>query len=145
MLEFKEDNCILPNKILARTALPMSEPAILVLRMLVAQLKYYGNAPPQQKIGVILGTLAVVHALFELDRRSRGMFMHLPCQDIFEKGRKEPFTDLDLMVIRDGKFLIGEVKSKSDGFKSDDFTKIQEVVEDLLPKGNTSSIRRLAR
>jgi len=41
-----------PNKILLRTAPPMPELAMLIFRTPVFQMKYRGNAPPPQKIGV---------------------------------------------------------------------------------------------
>ncbi|MEW6408918.1 MAG: HsdR family type I site-specific deoxyribonuclease [Nitrospirota bacterium] len=79
------------------------------------------------------GMLAVLHALYNLQQFLSGMFLFLPSQDIFEEGQQNPFTDLDLVVIRDGKFLIGEVKSDPHGFKPDDLDKLRVVAEDLLP------------
>jgi len=80
------------------------------------------------------GILAVLHALYKLhDESGTGMFLFLPSQDIFEGNQQNPFTDLDIVVIRNGKFLIGEVKSNPAGFKPDDFYKIKVTAEDLLP------------
>lgn len=79
------------------------------------------------------GTLAVLQALYQLERLSGGMFLFLPCQDIFEGHQRNPFTDLDLVVICNGKFLIGEVKSDPGGFEPSDFVKLREVAEELLP------------
>lgn len=79
------------------------------------------------------GTLAVIQTLYELERWQSGMFLFLPCHDIFKRGEEEPFTDLDIIVIREGKFIIGEVKSSPRGFGEKDFAKLREVAEDLLP------------
>lgn len=79
------------------------------------------------------GTLAVIHALCQLQESARGMFLFLPCLDIFEKDQENRFTDLDLVVISDGRFLIGEVKSDPRGFERSGFDKLKEVAEELLP------------
>ncbi|MCH7922497.1 MAG: hypothetical protein IH975_05625 [Nitrospinae bacterium] len=80
------------------------------------------------------GTLAVLQALYAIQREyPMGMFLFLPCQDIFEKDKKDPFTDLDLVGIKDGKFFIGEVKSTPGGFKPSDFETLKIVAEDLVP------------
>jgi len=80
------------------------------------------------------GTLAVLHTLYELQRDSFSeMFLYLPCQDIFKNDRNAPFTDLDIVVIKEGKFIIGEVKSDPSGFTHSDFEKLKEVAIDLLP------------
>lgn len=80
------------------------------------------------------GTLAVLHTLYELQRDSSSeMFLYLPCQDIFKADGNAPFTDLDIVVINKGKFIIGEVKSDPGGFKHPDFEKLREVAIELLP------------
>lgn len=80
------------------------------------------------------GTLAVLHTLYELQRDSSSeMFLYLPCQDIFKAGGNAPFTDLDIVVIKKGKFIIGEVKSGPGGFKHSDFEKLRDVAIELLP------------
>jgi hypothetical protein len=74
------------------------------------------------------GTLSVLRVLCELDQsyRSDGMFLFLPCQDVYLKPtvdssnehaidfngkRGDISTDLDLLYIKDGRVGIGEVKS----------------------------------
>ena len=80
------------------------------------------------------GTLAVLHTLYELQRDSFSeMFLYLPCQDIFKDVRNTPFTDLDIVVINKGKFIIGEVKSNPGGFEHSNFEKLKEVAIELLP------------
>ena len=79
------------------------------------------------------GLLAVIQTLCSLGLDTRNMFLFVPCLDIFKKDEREPFTDLDIVVIRDGKSLIAEVKSAPGGFCPKDFKNLREVAEDLLP------------
>lgn len=81
------------------------------------------------------GTLAVLHALYELKGRlSNNPLLFMPCQDIFERGQTEKsFTDLDIVAIRNCRVIIGEVKSSPGGFRSSDFDKLRQVAEDLVP------------
>lgn len=80
------------------------------------------------------GTLAVLQALYTIERDlPMGMFLFLPCQNIYEKEGSNPFTDLDLVFIKGGKFVIGEVKSEPSAFEEKDFVKIGEVAEELQP------------
>lgn len=79
------------------------------------------------------GTLAVLQALYSLHQNLMGgMFVFLPCLDIYEDDNKL-FTDLDVVVVCNGKLYIGEVKSDPKGFTKKDFAKIKEVAEELLP------------
>lgn len=79
------------------------------------------------------GTLAVLQALNELQLFS-DMFLFLPCQDIFKKENEEkPFTDLDIIVIKNAKLIIGEIKSDTGSFESSDLQKLKEVAIDLEP------------
>jgi hypothetical protein len=80
------------------------------------------------------GTLAVLHTLYELQRDSFSeMFLYLPCQDIFKADVNASFTDLDVVVINKGKFIIGEVKSDPGGFQHSDFEKLRVIATELLP------------
>lgn len=78
------------------------------------------------------GTLAVLQTLYNL-QQFKGMFLYLPCQDIFEDEQRDCFTDLDIVVITDEKFIVGEVKSATNGFKAKDFEKLLEVAKELVP------------
>lgn len=79
------------------------------------------------------GTLTVIQALASMEDVPSGMFLFLPCQDIFEANKKKQYTDLDLILIENGKFVIGEVKSDSTAFDLDDFNKLGAIAEDLQP------------
>jgi hypothetical protein len=80
------------------------------------------------------GILAVLQTLYKQQQMLNEMFLFLPCQDIFKKTNgEEPFTDLDIVVIKEGKFIIGEVKSDPGGFKQSDFDDLKVVGIDLVP------------
>jgi hypothetical protein len=91
------------------------------------------------------GTLAVLLALSHM-RYSFGFgsVMYLPCQDLFVRGENESkdfdrdkppivFTDLDLMLVVNGTFIIGEVKSSPSGFRQEEIDKLRVAALDLLP------------
>jgi len=79
------------------------------------------------------GTLSVLHALYHLQRGTSNMFIYLPCQDVFLSGSSERYTDIDIVAISDGSFLIGEVKAHPQLFKESDFEKLGVLAKDLLP------------
>lgn len=81
------------------------------------------------------GTLAVLQTLY-VSQHSHGlsdMFLYLPCQEIFKRGVKQPFTDLDVVPISNGKLIVGEVKSDSGGFAQIDFERLLEVAREIRP------------
>ena len=61
------------------------------------------------------------------------MFLYLPCQEVFKRGVNQPFTDLDVVLISNGKFIVGEVKSDPGGFAQADFEKLLEVAKEVRP------------
>ena len=81
------------------------------------------------------GTLAVLQALYHLQhyRGLSEMFLYVPCQDIIKKGEEQPFTDLDIVVIRDGRPIVGEVKSDPAAFEAEDFEKMLETAKGIEP------------
>jgi len=78
------------------------------------------------------GLLPVLYTLYDINRFP-GMFLYLPCQDIYKGNEPDPYTDIDIMVIKDGKFIIGEVKSDPSGFEPTQFEKLKEISMNLLP------------
>lgn len=102
------------------------------------------------------GIPSVIQALqhFESKNALDGMLLYLPCQDLYEPPETDRegqdhsfvskngvsyensgrvFTDLDLMMLKHGKFIIGEVKSNPKGFKTSDFEKLKTVALEILP------------
>lgn len=93
------------------------------------------------------GTLPVLMALHHIEQYELhlGTLCYLPCQDLLiektaKNGRNvgelpklEVFTDLDLCLLANGEFVIGEVKSDVSGFRVHVFEKLKSAALDLLP------------
>jgi len=79
------------------------------------------------------GLLPVVLVLGQLFMEARSAFLFAPCLDLFEKGNKGPVGDLDIVVILDGKFVIGEVKQSRNLFDEGCFVKMEDIARRLLP------------
>lgn len=80
------------------------------------------------------GTLPVLQALYrEQLRLPRAMFLWLPSQEIYRRGEDTPFTDLDLIVVRDRRYVLGEVKSHPAGFRGGQLRRLEEVTRELRP------------
>lgn len=82
------------------------------------------------------GTIPILLVLGQLFMEARGSFMFIPCTDLITKTTTNKYrteTDLDIVCIVDGEFIIGEVKQSIDGFAQSDFDKIQRVAKQLKP------------
>jgi hypothetical protein len=102
------------------------------------------------------GTVSVLHALYFMQNYGNlhGMFMYLPCQDLHVRDEKgadgDPakiemkdgelhireglrHTDLDILVVTEGRISIGEVKSDPQGFAKEDFTRLKTIAAELRP------------
>lgn len=79
------------------------------------------------------GVLAVLQALGTLNQFSSYSLLYLPCQDLYLSDSGKKFTDLDLIMIKEKKFIIGEVKTEISDFDEKDFTKMAEVAEEIKP------------
>lgn len=79
------------------------------------------------------GVLAVLHTLLQQGQFARDLFFYLPCQSLYEDYEGDPYTDLDLMAIKDGKVIIGEVKSSPEAFREKDFVKLRSVADEIRP------------
>lgn len=79
------------------------------------------------------GLLPVVLVLGQLLMDARSAFLFTPCLDLFEADDKRPVGDLDIAVILDGQFVIGEVKQSRDLFDEAIFTKMERIARRLLP------------
>ena len=71
--------------------------------------------------------------LGQLLRDARTAFLFAPCLALFEDDDKGPVGDLDLAVILDGRFLIGEVKQSRELFDEATFVKMEGIARRLLP------------
>lgn len=79
------------------------------------------------------GLLPVVLVLGQLLMSARSAFVFVPCLDLFEKNSKDRIGDLDIAVICDGKFVIGEVKESRELFNQAIFDKMEDIARRLLP------------
>ncbi len=80
-----------------------------------------------------VGVMAVLHALLQKSQFAHDLFFYLPCQALYEEYDGDPYTDLDLISIRDGQVIIGEVKSSTEAFLETDFAKLRSVAEEIRP------------
>ena len=62
------------------------------------------------------GVLPLLHALYELSHRGRDMVLVIPPQELLESYDGRVLTDLDMVLICDGRFIIGEAKSQPAAF-----------------------------
>ncbi len=79
------------------------------------------------------GVLPLLQALYDVGHMARHLFLVIPCQDLYERYGGDRFTDLDMIVIRDGQFVLGEVKSTTTGFDAEVLNKLQTVAQELRP------------
>jgi hypothetical protein len=79
------------------------------------------------------GLTPVILVLGQLLEESRTSFIYNTSLEIFKKGKSEPFTDLDIVCIQDGKLIIGEIKQSIDGFRNYDFITMKEMAEIIKP------------
>lgn len=77
----------------------------------------------------------VAWALYHLQRDSiSSSFQYLHSHDIFPNGEKNKLTDLDLIIIKNGKLGIGEVKSDPISLlQNNTFEKLEKAASLLLP------------
>ncbi len=81
------------------------------------------------------GLLPVVLVLGQLLMDARTAFLFAPCLGLFENNDKGPIGDVDIAVILDGRFVIGEVKQSKDLFDEATFVKVEDIARRLLPDG----------
>lgn len=79
------------------------------------------------------GLLPVVLVLGQLLMKARSSFLFAPCLDLLEENNKGPIGDLDIAVIIDGRFVVGEVKQSRDLFDMATFAKMEVIARRLLP------------
>jgi hypothetical protein len=83
------------------------------------------------------GTVPLLITLGQLmdDARSSAIFM--PSIELLQKEggdkKMKPYCELDLVCIKDGKFVIGEVKQSVGLFGPDDFKRMKDVAEMIRP------------
>jgi len=79
------------------------------------------------------GLTPVILVLGQLLNDSHSSYLMAPCLDLYEKGNDRPVTDLDIVSVKDGRFIIGEVKQSVGLFKKKDFDTMIRVAEKIQP------------
>jgi len=84
------------------------------------------------------GTVPVLLALGQMMGDARSSFMFMPSIDLFKKeenssGKAIHYGEIDLVCIKDGKFVIGEIKKSVGLFKVKDFERMGELAELIKP------------
>ncbi|MDD5135341.1 MAG: hypothetical protein PHP01_08025, partial [Phycisphaerae bacterium] len=79
------------------------------------------------------GLVPVTIVLGELLGSSKTSFIYMPSLDVFKKRGGEVFSDLDIVCIQDGKFIIGEIKMNQKLFKKADFDRMLEIAKIIRP------------
>ncbi len=80
------------------------------------------------------GLVPVVLVLGQMLYDARSSFFFSPCLDLFENILEEPrryerLTDLDIVCIKDGRFVIGEVKSSQARFELGQCLKLAKIAK----------------
>jgi hypothetical protein len=80
------------------------------------------------------GLVPVVLVLGQLLRNAHSSFFFSPCLDLFQRVPGEPsthkrLTDLDIVCIKDGKFVVGEVKSNQARFELESCLRLAEIAK----------------
>ncbi|MHB8928810.1 MAG: hypothetical protein ACYC9Q_14405 [Bacillota bacterium] len=79
------------------------------------------------------GLVPVVLALGEALQASLTSFFYSTGLELRKPGANEPFAEVDLAIIQDGKFIIGEIKQSVKLFSQADFDKLEEVAAAIRP------------
>jgi len=75
------------------------------------------------------GLVPLTLALGSLYEKSHDFFMYMPPLDLYKRGKH--LTDLDIVSIVDGKFVIGEIKENCSLFTTDIFDSMSDIAIDL--------------
>jgi len=80
------------------------------------------------------GTFPVVWVLSQLLHWSRESFIFRPCLELKEDYEGRILAEVDIACISDGKFIIGEIKTKASQFSLDEIQKLCTVARNVLPQ-----------
>ncbi len=87
------------------------------------------------------GNLTVISTLFAIKMKSNKSFYFLPCQNYFKNGTKTPISDIDLICISDGKFIIGEAKNSVSDFNKKEINNLIFLGNNINPNQIILSFR----
>lgn len=81
------------------------------------------------------GLVPVLLTLGELQDEARSSFIYSPSLDLFKKIKKDykHLGDLDILCVRDGQFIVGEIKQSSSLFKKVHFEEALKIAKQIKP------------
>jgi hypothetical protein len=79
------------------------------------------------------GLLTMILVLGQLEEQSRYSFHYTCSLDIFQSYEEKAITDIDVVCISDGEFIIGEVKNSYNKFDQEKFNTMKEVAIRIRP------------
>ena len=85
------------------------------------------------RMASIQGCIPIIIVLGELLLESNNSFFYFPSVELFAKKRRHPESEVDIICIQDGKYIIGEVKKKVKDFNQGVFDKIEKVSRKVKP------------
>ena len=78
--------------------------------------------------------LPVIHAAWKLTVGARALALVIPPQELREREDGEVVTDLDIVLVRDGQFVLGEVKSSPNAFDEEQLGVLLTVAQEIRPQ-----------
>jgi len=83
------------------------------------------------------GTIPVLLAIGQLLSDARSSFIYFPSVELIKRNedykKNQCLGEIDLLCIKDSKFIIGEIKQTVGLFRADDFNKIGDIAEKIKP------------
>ncbi|MFW6173375.1 MAG: hypothetical protein ACOC5T_06485 [Elusimicrobiota bacterium] len=83
------------------------------------------------------GTIPVLLVIGQLLSDARSSFIYFPCIELLKYDedykKSECLGEIDLLCIKDGQLIIGEIKQSVGLFGADDFNKIGDIAEKINP------------
>ncbi len=79
------------------------------------------------------GVLPLLHAVYDLTDRARHMALVMAPQDFFVDYEGPVQTDLDVIVVCDGRFVIGEVKSHPSRIQAKQLAALSQIARTVRP------------
>lgn len=79
------------------------------------------------------GLAPVILVLGELLDFCKSCFLFTASLNVYKIRGNNPLTDLDIVCVQDGKFIIGEIKESNSGFEEKDFKKMRQIARQIRP------------
>lgn len=79
------------------------------------------------------GQTAVILTLGQLAQDYRSSFIHAASRDLKKRYTNETLTDLDIVCVQDGQWIIGEVKNSAELLNTPDLKKLADLAQQIRP------------